>query len=207
MVVHRIVEDAPSSRKLLERSRWLVVVFEIFNWWSDTLTYRLLNATLRWIRLLRDAWWIWCETAFLQNRPHRHYHIVDLLVLHRVHSDLSQSLHENWVTGDSRDCLSLWRNDVEFLGGHSDVWPPVLYPRDREENGLDGVEVWIGHQLLHRLRPHRFSRESVGHGGIGDSVRLGELAISHAEIFEGFFQGVREIYEGIEFRKRGNFSV
>lgn len=55
---------------------------------------------------------------------------------------------------------------MEFLGGHSDVGPPVLDRRDREENGLDGVEVWIGHQLLHRLRPHRFSREGVGHGGI-----------------------------------------
>ena len=69
----------------------------------------------------------------------------------------------------------------------------------------------IDHEVVlysfHGLGPNWTPAQSVGHGGIGDSARLGELAISHAEIFEGFFQGVREIYEGIEFRKRGNFSV
>ena len=88
---------------------------------------------------------------------------------------------------------------MEFLRGHSDVRPPVLYPRDREENGLSGVEVGIGHQLLHRLRPHRFSRESVGHGGIGHTALLRVLTDSNCQRPNDLIAIVGEIHEENEF--------
>jgi hypothetical protein len=70
-----------------------------------------------WTRLLRDEWWICCETSFLQNRP------------------------------------------------------------------------------------HRFSRESVGHGGIGHSAPLRVLADSNSQRPNDLIENVGEIRERIEFRK------
>ena len=96
---------------------------------------------------------------------------------------------------------------MEFLGGHSDAGTPVLYPRDREENALCGVEVGIGHQLLHRLRPHGFSREGVGHCGIGHSAPLRVLTDSNSQRPNDLIESIGEIQEENEFRKRRNFNA